>query len=331
MLVVLLASFACGAPLTIGDGEFWPPQAPLFFRCSDAPSSCAVVTGRTCDVRAVQPHAIALVRQMLCEGVALASLQDVAGLELLPDSSTALVLPFLQPAARTALAAAVEGAAVPLRVMQALNTPVDAYVLWRWTLAGKCGLADSGRTFPMRPKDADDFGAGTVVQVEQPDQWEARLAAHHWFRQAGSDRFQFRAPIGQLVDVHYRQVLSWQRWFSGHNAQLGVAATGVFDATTQERMDASPAAGYPPSACRSSTPVSASARAITDPTAPPQSTSNTGDAQGALALVIAVPVGVASAFLGVLLVVELLSSFSGPRLPMTSKVRRVQYARSKEM
>jgi hypothetical protein len=114
---------------------------------------------------------------------------------------------------------------------------------------------------------------------------------------------------------------TWQRWFSENNAQYNVATTGILDATTQELLDASPAAGWVPSACSGGGGGSIQTSAARAATLQNLLTQPSGDVQGQLALVIVTPLAVTSTLLAVLIVMVLCAGFAGPRLPMASKRR----------
>ena len=83
-------------------------------------------------------------RQTLCDpefaGTSfLVSIQNLSNVHLLDDTAASLMIPMLQPPAKDALELAVRGADAPIRIRQCFNTLVDAYALWQWSHARKCG------------------------------------------------------------------------------------------------------------------------------------------------------------------------------------------------
>lgn len=215
---------------------------------------------------------------------------------------------------------------LPLVIRQAFNTLVDAYVLWSWTQTGMCGMKGSGLKYPLRPKDVDSFASGTWIEVDNAAQWTGLLASYGWYAvqatAGGGGIFQYRADIGVLHDVHYRQVHAWQRWFQQNNLGLAINPSGVFDATTQERMDMSPILGYAPNDCTgalttTSSPPAARAGTLTNLLPP----ANITQAQGELALVIIVPMSVTAFALALVVVMTTVVGLSGPRVPMGGKGR----------
>lgn len=296
-----------------------------------------------CDIRVVRGYAMNLVREMLCLGdpfgVNIVSIEDIPGLVFAADTSTTLVLPFLQAPAKDGLVAAMtarmatnpEGA--PMIIRQVFNSLVDAYVLWSWTYVGMCGMKNSGRTYPLRPKDVDSFASGTWIEVEDGAQWSGLLVFYQWYpvQTTGTNSvvFAFRPQIGQLKDIHFRQVHAWQQWYS-NQTNMGLNPSGVFDAGTQESMDGSPVQGYEPGACIGTAPMAYSIignanatavapRAGTLPNLPPLP--NLTAAQNTLALVIIVPLSIVALILGVVVVMATFVEMSGPRLPLASKGR----------
>jgi hypothetical protein len=251
----------------------------------------------SCDVRLAEGAAQSLARQVLCrDNASLVSIASLSGLSLLPSSSDVIMTPLLQPAAASSLARLLGSSpnSTSLPVRRAFGTLVEAYLLWWQGERGRCGRVKkrdffffflfffffkekkkSRVPFPLAVKTFG-FEAGVAIEVAAGGGWESKFSAAGWRVNSPKNGF-FVAEFSQTAtirDVGMLQIATWQLW------QSAVAVTGIFDAATQLALELSPVAPvWNPRFCGS----------VTE--------GLQRDAQGELALVIAVPTGVALVFL----------------------------------
>ena len=151
-------------------------------------------------------------------------------------------IPFLQRAAKNALARAVEQKGERLRLVHAYRTVAQQYVLRQWFLRGKCGITDA------RPpgRSPHERGAGIDMRGD-PQQWRTILENNgwHWAGPGDPGHFTF---LGNGVDMRLLKegVRAFQRLWNKHNPTDRIEEDGIFgEIETGPRLLRSPVEGFP--------------------------------------------------------------------------------------
>jgi hypothetical protein len=126
-----------------------------------------------------------------------------------------------------------------MTVNSALRTVAQQYLLRRWAAGNRCGIE-----IASLPGESN-HETGLALDIAEPGTWRSALEAQD-FRWLGSiDRVHFdfkgpRASSRASVDVKAFQ----QLWNLNHADDL-LVANGQYAAATEERLEKSPARGFP--------------------------------------------------------------------------------------
>ncbi|MBL8956694.1 MAG: carboxypeptidase regulatory-like domain-containing protein [Myxococcaceae bacterium] len=152
----------------------------------------------------------------------------------------AAVQPYLNPAAASALKAAVAASGTNITLSSAYRSVAQQYLLLKWFRAGQCGIqaaAEPGKS---------NHQSGRAIDVPSYNFWISRLQAHGWSWYGSGDVVHFDflgAPNGGSTSV-----LAFQRlWNKNHTSQL--TEDGDWGPMTEAAMAASPTTGFAISGC----------------------------------------------------------------------------------
>jgi hypothetical protein len=153
----------------------------------------------------------------------------------------ASAIPFLQPAAKEALAAAVAEKGQPPRLIHAYRTLAHQYVLYYWFNHHQlCGI-----TLAATP-GSSPHEQGIAIDIEENLKWRAVLAKHNWRWRGKTDPGHF-TYIGPHVTANVRKesIRAFQRLWNLHNPIDLIATDGVYgDTETGPRIQLSPIEGF---------------------------------------------------------------------------------------
>lgn len=154
-------------------------------------------------------------------------------------------IPFLQLAAKEALARAVEEKGEKLPLVHAYRTVAQQYVLRRWFLTGRCDITAA------RPPGSSphERGAGIDVQADPQElqAWRTVLENNGWQWAGPGDRGHF-TYYGDGVDLRLlpEGVRSFQKLWNIHNPNDLIDEDGIFgEIQTGPRLLKSPIEGFP--------------------------------------------------------------------------------------
>jgi hypothetical protein len=153
----------------------------------------------------------------------------------------ASTMPFLQPAAKNALAAAVAEKGEQPRLVHAYRTLAHQYVLYYWFNHHQlCGI-----TLAATP-GSSPHEQGIAIDIQQNAKWRTVLGNHNWRWRGPSDPAHF-TYIGQGVTTNVRKesIRAFQRLWNLHNPTDLIQDDGVYgDIETGPRIQLSPVGGF---------------------------------------------------------------------------------------
>jgi N-acetylmuramoyl-L-alanine amidase len=150
-------------------------------------------------------------------------------------------IPFLQPAAREALAKAIAEKGQKPRLVHAYRTLANQYVLYYWFNHGHaCGI-----TLAAQP-GSSPHEQGIAIDIEENAKWRTVLAKHNWRWRGPSDRAHF-TYIGPNISPRVRKesIRAFQRLWNQNNPSDLIQEDGVYgDTETGPRIESSPIEGF---------------------------------------------------------------------------------------
>lgn len=149
-------------------------------------------------------------------------------------------IPYLQPAAKAALEAAVNDKGSRPRLLHAVRTVAQQYLLYYWFRHQRCGI-----TLAAPPGDSP-HELGIAIDIENNAQWRAVLANHRWRWRGQSDPGHF-TYIGGGLDPQIRKenIRAFQRLWNRNNPSDLIDEDGAYgDVETGPRLLASPTEGW---------------------------------------------------------------------------------------
>lgn len=188
---------------------------------------------RSCSTASVSPLVDQLVDEMNCANPeAMARIDNIAGIQLAKGAS-----PYLQGAAARALRSA--AAVSPgLRVNSSLRALPQQYMLYRWSLRGRCGVPLAAK--PGRSKHE----SGLALDVSN---WKERRAplekrGFDWFGVGDRVHFTFRGPGAKAVSGE--STIAFKRLWNRNHPGDRLPETDVYDRETELRLKVSPSNGF---------------------------------------------------------------------------------------
>jgi len=150
-------------------------------------------------------------------------------------------IPFLQPAAKAALANAVAEKGQKPRLVHAYRTLANQYVLYFWFKHGQaCNV-----TLAAQP-GSSPHEQGIAIDIEENAKWRAVLARHNWRWRGNADKPHF-TYIGPNISGQVRKesIRAFQRLWNLNNPGDLIHEDGVFgDIETAPRIEKSPIGGF---------------------------------------------------------------------------------------
>lgn len=150
-------------------------------------------------------------------------------------------IPFLQPAAKAALEAAVAEKGQQPRLVHAYRTLAHQYVLYYWFNHHQlCGI-----TLAATP-GSSPHEQGIAIDIKENEKWRAVLKKHNWRWRGTSDpaHFTYVGP-GVTANVRKESIRAFQRLWNQNNPTDLIATDGVYgDNETGPRIERSPIGGF---------------------------------------------------------------------------------------
>jgi N-acetylmuramoyl-L-alanine amidase len=165
---------------------------------------------------------------------------DLVSCEDIVNVVGASTIPYLQPAAKRALEAAVIAKGRRPRLIHAIRTVAQQYLVYYWFRHGRCGI-----TLAAQPS-ASPHERGIAIDIERNAQWREVLRAHNWKWRGPVDAGHF-TYIGGGVNPNMRKetIKAFQRLWNRNNPGDQIQEDGRYGETeTAPRLLRSPIAGW---------------------------------------------------------------------------------------
>src|SRR5215213_3513650 len=149
-------------------------------------------------------------------------------------------IPFLQPAAKAALARAVQEKGERPRLLHAYRTVAQQFVLYHWLRTGKCDIS-----LAAQPGDSPHERA-IAIDIRNNAEWRTVLAKHNWRWRGPSDPGHFTyVGSGISARVKKESIRAFQRLWNQYNPDDRIAEDGVYgEIETGPRLLESPVDGW---------------------------------------------------------------------------------------
>ena len=146
------------------------------------------------------------------------------------------VLPYLQSRAADALEDA--GASGTIYVTSALRSLAQQYLLYRWYLAGRCGI-------PLAASPgSSNHESGLAVDVSNYSSRRTALSAQGFSWYGSGDPVHFDYAGGGTVSLRGLSVMAFQRLWNRNNPQDRIDEDGVYGTQTANRLAKAPVNGF---------------------------------------------------------------------------------------
>ncbi len=146
--------------------------------------------------------------------------------------TSSAVLPYLGKNAKTAL----EDVTSTVQINSAFRTVAQQYLLYRWYLAGRCGIAVAAH--PGR----SNHESGRALDLANASSARSALSARGWSYAGSSDPVHF--DYYGSADIRGKDVLAFQRLWNRNNPGDTISEDGLYGPQTEARLRAAPATGF---------------------------------------------------------------------------------------
>jgi hypothetical protein len=199
---------------------------------SDPVSSAAT---QACTTTVVWGLATQLVQEIGCmKPGSMKRIDDVTGLSL--GSAT---FPYLQTSAATALVNAQKVRGVSISINSGLRTLPQQYLLYRWDVMGRCGIAKAAKP------GSSNHESGIAVDIASNASWKSAMTSKGWRWLGSSDPVHFDYVGSGSVDMSGLSVRAFQRLWNRNNPNDKITEDGQYDGRTEARLVKSPVGGFP--------------------------------------------------------------------------------------
>jgi N-acetylmuramoyl-L-alanine amidase len=146
--------------------------------------------------------------------------------------------PYLQPAARDALARAIQDRGRPLVINSAYRTIAQQAILYNHAKARRCGIPIAA--WPGR----SNHQSGLAIDIQNVDGWRPYLQRHGWRWAGAGDYPHFDYVRGGVRDIRGVAVMAFQRLWNHHNLNDPIDEDGIYGASSHARLMKSPIEGF---------------------------------------------------------------------------------------
>jgi hypothetical protein len=190
-----------------------------------------------CGTNAVRKLSLQIIAEMniVIPGI-LVSFDDLN----VSSASTAVNL-YLQPGAKDALRRVIRTKGEQLTVTSAYRTVAQQHLLYSWFQQEKCGIGLAAKPGKSNHED------GLAIDLPDPDNatWRNFLEDEDWDWLGSNDRFHFTYRGGGRDDIGDIGVKAFQSLWNKNNPGDRITVDGDFGPQTAEKMNLSPAEGFP--------------------------------------------------------------------------------------
>lgn len=199
---------------------------------SDTVSSAVT---QACSTTVVWGLATQLVQEIGCmKPGSMKRIDDIDGIAL--GSAT---FPYLQTAAATALVNAQKVRGVTISINSGLRTLPQQYLLYRWDILGRCGIAKAAKP------GSSNHESGIALDIANNASWKSAMTKKGWRWLGASDPVHFDYVGSGSVDMSGLSVKAFQRLWNRNNPSDKISEDGKYGPKTEARLVKSPVGGFP--------------------------------------------------------------------------------------
>ncbi|MBL9018990.1 MAG: M15 family metallopeptidase [Myxococcales bacterium] len=185
----------------------------------------------TCSTATVRGLAVQIADEMACmRPTAFAKFSEGGNIDFVGAS----VLPYMSPQAATALKKVARTR--PLQIISGFRTVVQQYVLYKWYLAGRCGIPVAAK--PGR----SNHETGRAVDLNNYTSARATMRANGWRDAVAGDPAHFDHQAS--ADLRGLDVQAFQRLWNRNNPGNTISVDGVWGPQTATALANSPSGGF---------------------------------------------------------------------------------------
>lgn len=155
--------------------------------------------------------------------------------------SGSAVLPYLTPAGKRDLEAAVAAHGGQISINSAFRTVAQQYLLVKWHDQGRCSITAAA------PVGASNHETGRALDVGNWGDWTSALGNHGWAHDVPGDEVHFDHLSSP--DLRGYDVLAFQRLWNRNHQDDMIDEDGLYGPATEARLVRSPADGFATGAC----------------------------------------------------------------------------------
>ena len=159
------------------------------------------------------------------------------------------VLPYLTPAGKRDLEAAVAARGGQLNINSAFRTLAQQYLLVQWHNQGRCSITAAA------PVGQSNHETGRALDIGNWGDWVGALGNHSWGHTVPGDEVHFDHLAS--ADLRGYDVLAFQRLWNRNHAGDQIDEDGLYGPQTEARLVKSPAGGFSIGACGEKAPYDA--------------------------------------------------------------------------
>jgi hypothetical protein len=165
------------------------------------------------------------------------SLVSIADLNVQASGSAVWLL--LQPAAKTALAQAINQRGTTMLVNSAYRTIAQQLILYQhFRASGRCGIVLAAR--PGR----SNHQSGLALDIEDHNGWQSFLSQNNWRWLGASDPVHFDYIGGNVRDIRGLAILAFQRLWNRNHPGDRLAEDSIYGSETEKRLGMTPVDGF---------------------------------------------------------------------------------------
>lgn len=190
---------------------------------------------RACTTTVVWGLATQLVEEMGC--MKPGSMKRIDGISGISLGSAAF--PYLQSSAATALINAQKARGVTMTINSGLRTLPQQYLLYRWYLAGRCGIKKAAKPGKSNHESA------IAVDLADNASWRTAMKNKGWRWLGASDPVHFDYVGSGSANLSGLSVKAFQRLWNRNFPNDKLVEDGLYGPKTEARLLKSPAGGFP--------------------------------------------------------------------------------------
>jgi len=153
-------------------------------------------------------------------------------------SDAVKAVPYLQTPAANKLQAAINERGVTMTINSALRTLPQQLMLYKWYLAGRCGILDAA------PPGQSNHNGGLAVDINNANDWINPMRNNNWRKLGDFDPPHYDYIGSDGKDIRTLSVRAFQILWNRNNPDRQIAVDGIYGPATEAALLSSPIRGW---------------------------------------------------------------------------------------